>query len=355
MERKTILELLPCIRVNGRAVWDEKDGGLYCNWSASGITVGIEGTELRVKAAPLADELRLGEDVDPFLLWPSLGASEGGELIFRAECREEEWFTIFLGKKQRSEITLLKLNENARGKLKLLELETDGRFVPLSASDRKQIEFVGDSITCGFGNETNQADGTIVENVWTTFGVRTVLALDMDIRMICRSGICAVYIGDGEGGEETMEDIYPYTDALLDDRLQRDWRSWDFQGHPSDVVVVDLGTNDAFRVGQCREKEQLLQRKELFKKGYMEFIRQIRRYNGESCLICCCIGPMWYDLEAEIRKSVEELQNESGKTVFFRFSPIDPETEGYGAEYHPSGLTHKRMSEELTEFLRGQI
>lgn len=44
-----------------------------------------------------------------------------------------------------------------------------------------------------------------------------------------------------------MEDLYPYTDLITQEKLgvTENFKSWDFAKHPTDYLVLNIGTNDA--------------------------------------------------------------------------------------------------------------
>ena len=357
MTRKNIRELLPDMILNGRTVMDPETGVLYCDWSCSGFTVGVEGSSLRIRVNPEADAIQQSAGEPPLpLLWPEIGVAAREGLLFREECRESRWITVYEGKEYASrEITVTKLNENARGKLGVMELETDGGFFRPQQPIKKRIEVVGDSITCGFGNEPPAMSGLIRENGRNTYGFIAASLLDADVSLVGVSGICGVR-QQGKG-EPAMEDLYPYADALLAVKHGSAPEEWDFGKRRNDAVVINLGTNDAVRIRSAFDEEEKEELRSTFFRRYTEFVRTVRRLNGPQCLILCCAGPMDYSLAPEIRRAAEAVDPEmrSGRVLYFEFAPIDPVAEGYGSEFHPSGVTHRRMGIELAGQLRKNL
>lgn len=357
MTRKSIRDLLPEMILNGRIVTEPETGVLYCDWSCSGFTVGVDGGSLRIRVIPEADAIPQPAGEPPFpLLWPELGAAGREGLFFRGECCGEGWVTVYEGKEHASrEITVIKLNENARGKLGILELETDGCFYRPERPARKRIEIVGDSITCGFGNEPPAMNGLIRENGRNTYGFIAASLLDADVSLVGVSGICGVR--QQGSGEPAMEDLYPYADALLAEKHGNAPEEWDFGKRRNDAVVINLGTNDAVRIGTAFDRDEQEDQRSTFYRRYTEFVRTVRRLNGPECRILCCVGPMDYSLAPEIRRAAEAVDSEGsgGRVAYFGFAPIDPVAEGYGSEFHPSGITHRRMGAELADQLRKML
>ena len=151
-----------------------------------------------------------------------------------------------------------------------------------------------------------------------------------------------------------MEDLYPYADALLAEKHGNALEEWDFGKRRNDAVVINLGTNDAVRIGSAFDREEKEDLKSTFSRRYTEFVRTVRRLNGPECFILCCAGPMDYSLAPEIRRAAETVNEEerNGRIRYFEFAPIDPVAEGYGSEFHPSGVTHRRMGSGLAGQLR---
>lgn len=90
-----------------------------------------------------------------------------------------------------------------------------------------------------------------------------------------------------------------------------------------------------------------------FSDAYIAFLKAIRAANGPETRIICTLGPMNYYLYHDIAQAVDRFQQETcDKRVYLlRFQPIRP-SDGLGADGHPSLETHKKMADELLEFLK---
>ena len=357
-----ISRLMPMLNIHGRTIYDEEKEALYCNWTCSGFTAGVTGTYLKIRVTAESDQLpgMPGMPVPP-ADWPCVGAAKEDELIFRHECRsDDEWLTVWQsGSTETAEIRILKLSENARGKLGILEAETDGSFFPVHSS-KPVLEIVGDSITCGFGNEASNNSlefHTSEENGWEAYGPRAARELGYEFRMVCESGIMAVTPEHPLFPMHTMDDIYEYTDELYEKKHGREPQKWNFAEHPSDIVVINLGTNDSNPLRFYKDFGEIPGMEIWFRDRYKEFIRKVRKANGADTLIVCALGSMDYYLYHRILEAVDELIAETGdqKLCCFEFIPINVMFEGYGAMGHPSAKTHIRMGKELAYFLRSKV
>lgn len=357
-----IKELLPLIKVHGRTVYDEQSQALYCNWTCSGFTVKISGKTLKIKVKASYDQLQgMPNMPTPDPDWPCVGLALNDELIYRHVCNEEDdWLSVYETKEEKIvELRIVKVSENARGKLGILEVETDGEFLEYK-DERPLMEIIGDSITCGFGNEAENNSlvfKTSEENGWMSYGAQAARMLGYEFNMICESGISAAKPEHPMFPMHAMEDIYRYTDELFATKFKRENREWDFKKNHADIVVVNLGTNDSNPIRFYRDFNEIKAMEDWFHARYKEFIRQLRSLNGPDTFICCTLGSMDYYLYYHIRDIVEELKQETGdkKICCFEYIPINVMFEGYGAMGHPSMKTNNRMAKELVNYIKKYV
>ncbi len=353
-----IMELLPKCKVHGRTVSD--NDVFYMNWTCSGLTLRFHGKTLKVKVLAESDLVPgMPGMPQPPADWPCLGAAVGNDLIFRHECLEaEQWLTVYESEEEKTvDLRLVKLSENARGKLGIAEIETDGEFLDLPCEKTKTIEFVGDSITCGFGNESPRdafAFHTSEENGWITYASLAAKELGYDWSVVAESGIQAAKPEHPFMPMHAMEDIYAYTDELYDKKHGRELAKWDFEANHNDYVVLNLGTNDANPIRFYRDFNDVEGMELWFHDRYKEFVKQVRALNGPDTVIICSLGSIDYYLYHRIRDVVDELKKETGdeKLYSFEFIPVIAMMEGFGAAGHPSAKSHERMGRELAAFIR---
>ena len=361
--KKKAKELLPLLTTHGRTLFDEDRKALFFNWTCSGFTVAFSGTRLSARMTALGDKIPpMPGFPEPPVDWPCFGVvTENGELENRTECREEDApFTLWEGAPGEHSLRVVKLSENARGKLGLLELETDGEFLPAPANKRPVVEFVGDSITCGFGNEAADNDmvfRTREENGWTSYGALAARELGCEWSMICESGIAVSRPEREIFPMHAMDEIYAFTDELFDSKRGAEPAQWDFAARRSDIVVINLGTNDATPIRFYRDASEIEPMELHFQQKYKAFLKEVRRLNGPDALIVCSLGSMDYYLYDRLLAAVNEYKEETGdgKIVPFKFVAINFLTEGYGGGAHPSSKTHARMGAQLASFLRPYV
>ncbi len=357
-----IREVMPLLDIHGRTLYDEVKEAFCFNWSCSGFSIGVKGTYLKARVTAQCDQIPgMPSMPTPPPDWPVIGTVVDDELIFRHECRsEDEWVTLWqVDKPQDKVIRVIKPSEIARGKLGVLEIETDGSFYKVE-NNKKTMEIIGDSITCGFGNEApNNAFEfkTMEENGWMAYGAMAARELGYEFSMICESGIAAAKPEHPMFPMHDMMDIYRYTDELYDRKRGVEPAEWDFENNRKDIVIINLGTNDSNPIRFYRDFNEIEQMENWFHKKYKEFVTMIRELNGPDTWICCTLGSMDYYLYHHIKEVVAELKEETGdeKLCCFEYIPINMMFEGYGAAGHPSAKTHARMAKELAAYIRKYV
>jgi lysophospholipase L1-like esterase len=123
----------------------------------------------------------------------------------------------------------------------------EGSALSLPAAPLRRLEFVGDSITCGYGNELSTDDPgsysftSANENALLAYGGIAARALEADYVAIAASGRGLVRNYGGASGL-TAPEFYDLTAP------NASWPTWDSSRYTPDVIVVNLGTND-FSIG----------------------------------------------------------------------------------------------------------
>lgn len=217
----------------------------------------------------------------------------------------------------------------------------NGELIPVPEAPML-IEFVGDSITTGFGAypfEYQQGNQTSDRQAGTkSYAFLTAAELGMDIQKICTSGYGAEvgYNADGVN----MQDMYEYT-AYHHDHSTEDTK-WSFE-RPADIVVINMGTNDNGASKQKGVKEsQVL--------AGMKNLMEMARRNNPDAKIVWCTGMMGITFKSGIEGIVEEL---GGADNGYYFCVLPMNTSGGGG--HPDEQGHRDAAETLTQFLLDEV
>lgn len=210
----------------------------------------------------------------------------------------------------------------------------------------RRIEFIGNSITCGYGVESTNAPDPFedeTENHALTYASIVSRRLGALHTSISRSGIGVYrnYDGPREGNSQNMPRQWVYT--LFNDSSER----WDFSRYRPQLVCINLGTNDLSTSNFDLAR---------YEQAYRKFLADVRgKY--PSAKIVLITGPMLGEPENGMEKRVldricADFHKQGDKAVFrFDFTPQTGAL-GYGASWHPSKKQHEAMAAELLPFLR---
>ena len=221
----------------------------------------------------------------------------------------------------------------------------------------RKIEFIGNSITCGYGNEgldKNEHFDYATENHYYSYASITARNLEAQHWVVARSGIGAYRnYGEPKTGSpgSCMPVQYEYTAYAWKPDLRQQsgllGEKWDFSRYQPDVVCINLGTND---LSTNNYDLQLL------KQGYQKLLKMARQHNPQAKIVFLT-GSMLYNQELqEARQLLDEIAAEAhkaGDKEVYRFdmTPIDDEA-FYGNDWHPNVYQDEKMAAELTAYLR---
>jgi len=232
------------------------------------------------------------------------------------------------------------------------EHKKEGVLFP-SADKEHYIEFIGDSITCGYGvdGELGGKFSTETEDATKAYAYKTAELLDADYSLISYSGH-GVLSGYTVNGQKVKQLVMPYYEevghsgASLADHTKIQNDKWDFKKQP-DIVVINLGTNDASYTQSDNAKMRE------YAAEYTNMLKTIRAKNP-SAPILCVLGTMDGRLCDATELALINYKEETGdkEVKFIRLNPQSQEADGIGIDYHPSENTHQKTAEVVAPFIR---
>jgi len=221
----------------------------------------------------------------------------------------------------------------------------------------RKIEFIGNSITCGYGNEgldKMEHFDYATENHYYSYASITARNLEAQHWVCARSGIGAYrnYNGPKTGNPESCMPVqYEYTGYAIRPELRKEFaflgEKWDFSRYQPDVVCINLGTNDLSTNNYDLK---------LLKQGYQKLLKMVRQHNPKAKIVFLT-GSMLYQKELQeaiqlLNEIVAEAQKAGDQEIYrFDMSYIDGE-EFYGNDWHPNIYQDEKMAGELTAYLR---
>lgn len=253
-------------------------------------------------------------------------------------------------------VKVLKLSESASATVGIKDITVTavGGIKP-TADKAHRIEFIGDSITCGYGIDDEVKEHTFknsTEDGSKTYAYKTAMALDADYSTVSVSGIGVIsnYTSAGVKNDENVMPLY-YDKVGYSWSAFGDWQSpakleWDFNQFQPEAVVINLGTNDSSYVaGDVGRQAE-------FVEGYVAFIKQIRAKNPNATIFCT-LGIMGADLYPQIKEAVATYTAQTGdKNVTSMQFDQQNMNDGLCVDWHPSEKTNTKAAAKLTNYMK---
>ena len=249
-------------------------------------------------------------------------------------------------------VKIMLFSENNNGGIGIKSINTyicsNQKAIEPAEKKKINIEFLGDSITCAYGVEgkdQNENFKTTTENASKSYAYLASQILDADYSTVCYSG--AGIVSGYSGGEKNADNLFPphYKKISRNTNYQGEF---DFSKHKYDVVFINLGTNDNNYV-----KADTSKRNDEFTQEYVNFLGAVREANPDSYIICT-IGTLGCEEIYTLIEKAIKLFGDSRVKSFLSPSQ-DMNSDGIGSDWHPSAITHQKLSklvaEKITEVL----
>ena len=318
-------------------------------WNFPGIQImaAFEGTSLRMMAKPQSG-------------------------YFMAQIDQAEPFKVAFRGERDSVVTLATALPEGRHLVRLMYviegyeffpefwgfvLDKGCRLVEAPPFPDRKIEFIGNSITCGYGNEgldKFEHFDYATENHYYSYASIAARNLEAQHWVVARSGIGAYrnYDGPKTGNPESCMPVqYEYTGYAWKPELRQETSflsdKWDFSRYQPDVVCINLGTNDLSTNNYDLN---------LLKQGYKKLLKMGRQHNPKAKIVFLT-GSMLYNQELQeacqlLDEVTAEAQAAGDKEVYrFDIPHIDGEV-FLGNDWHPNIYQDEKMANELTAYLR---
>lgn len=208
-------------------------------------------------------------------------------------------------------------------------LEPGGALQPPPPRPERRIEFVGDSITAGYGVEGDSPTcpfSVATENVGRSFAAVAAEAVGAEMMVTAVSGIGVIrnYNDPEMIGSDAMTVRYGRALATEPRPL------WEFQRWRPDLVVINLGTNDFSTNPQPTEI--------IFVQAYIDLLNDIRRQYPFAPIIAMA-GPVMPDYAAGYVQTAVNHMNTAQHDPNVHFLPVPNNLvipTDYGCDYHPN-------------------
>lgn len=244
-------------------------------------------------------------------------------------------------------LTLTKRTEGEEGATTFygILLAEDGELTAPPPRPERRIEFFGDSITSGMGNEAPEDgpdDNKAEKNNVLAYGAITARNLNAEYVSTSQSGVglMASFVNF------TMQEFYDQLSAINNNDSV-----WDFSRWTPHVVVINLFQNDSALVEQRLNPVPTDEQRVAV---YYDFIKRIRSHYPEAFIVCT-LGTMdaakpgspWPDyIHAAVEQWKTETADERIDVMIFEFKDFYK---------HPRVHHHQENAEVLTAFIKEKM
>ena len=242
-------------------------------------------------------------------------------------------------------VRLEKISETQSRSGKFLGFYSDDQPVALPKRKR-QIEFIGDSYTVGYGNaspsrECNNEELFNTTNSQLAFGPLVARHFNADYQINASSGFGIVRNYNGTSPDKSLIALYPFTLYSNNYIYSGDWKP--------QAIVIGLGTNDFST--PLNSSERWKTRTELqqdYINKYAEFVNALHRKNPQAQFILMASDRMDGEVANQVSKVIEQVKAGGLKKID---SIIFTGLEYLGCHWHPSAKDDKLLADLLINYL----
>lgn len=321
----------------GRAAVE--DGSVRFDWPSTYFRVAFVGKKLSMR---VSDTKR-----DYYAVWVDSPTSEeptrivevkGNDTIIELVLPED----VKKSKVKEHQVVLQKRTEAGCGMTTVYEFITDGRFVQAEPLKARQIEFIGDSYTCGYGVDSESRRDPFTdetENASRTYASIVARYFDADYMTIAHSGRGICRNAGSNIPWEVMTDLYQYT-IDRDSTTRWDVSMSDFR--PT-MTVIYLGAND-FSSSMMPDYNK-------FREGYARLLGYVKANYGEDHPVLCVTPKTHEYLFTYVRNFVNNCGLKNVHYLGYCPSLHHSTDEDLGAGWHPNQKGQKKLAYSLIPYV----
>lgn len=309
---------------------------LLLDWSGSGFSFNFKGTGFNIFFGEHSGEqpVYIRVEVDGGGKCGILPAAIGGSSARFAVSNGKERVVIDGLSDRRHTVRVIRITEGA-DKLCIRGVEIDGEMLPPPLESVRRIEFLGDSITCGYGilgDESTTAFNTYEEDSSLAWAYTVAEKFGADAHFECISGKGIVCNCEG------AQDI---TFSKFFQIASRGGEPWNFASWVPQAVVINGGTNDGWGGATAEQFEQ----------GASELISLIRSKYTYAQIIWC-YGLMGDVFMPVLKKLFKKLGESDQKLHLLPLAPLNPKKGEIGGVGHPSIKANNRVASAVIAKLK---
>lgn len=324
----------PALLYSGR--WDRTDPALpKASWPGFAVSTDFQGSSIQVRMNDSGNYFNV--EVDGKFL-RTIGGKRGSHLTYLLADRLGEGV-------HRVRLQRRNINFKQPTAIEGFVVDVDATLGLPGKSQRKRVEFIGDSYTVAEGNEAAAATLSWeakypVTDFAKSYAVLLGEALDAEVSAVCRSGSGLVCTWKGDR-KRPMGERYGWT--LMESAEPK----WKFDEPSANLVVISLGLND-FSGLKERSGTVSPAASAGFREAYRRLIAQVRQHHAKARIVALAPFTPW---ARENISAVVEAEKATGKNDVF-YAQFDYFADGYVADGHPTVETHRKMAVQILDQLK---
>lgn len=252
-------------------------------------------------------------------------------------------------------VRLVKRSESpwAAGEFGGLVAAAGGEILPKPAARTRQIEYIGDSYTAGYGNMSTTRDcsgnGGVNRNTNSdlSFGALTARTLNADFQINAYSGLGMVRNYNGGNAGISYRTYYDRALLNVEGDVWQNPGTWRPQ-----LVVVGLGANDFSTAINSGEQWTPASLVAAYKSAYHGFLDKVRaRYGPGTTIVVSATRVSDATTFADAAQQVVRDRNSQGDSRVRYWYYDDPALDRLGCDWHFSARDHRLISGLLADYV----
>lgn len=253
-------------------------------------------------------------------------------------------------------LQIIKRTESFVGAIEFkgINIESNASTKSYKGLPKKKILFIGNSITCGYGNDTSIATNPSTgftsknENNYQSYGQIAARKLNTQYHAFAFSGRGLYKNYDGS--------IYNPIPVMFDQVIPENTKfKWNHEQYQPNIIFCNLGTNDFSSESSGHGSIDSI----TFCLKYEKFISRLKTLYPKSTIVLT-VGTMmsdyypvggkhWTRIQAYTKAVVETEQKNGNSNIYYL--AMTPQVPPYGEDWHPSVKTHEKMAQEIVQFI----
>ena len=324
------------------------------DWTATYFRIAFSGQSLTMKASDLkvgaADDEAAAKLHNYYAVWIDSPTSAEPHRIIEVKPGEQVIELVdpmYLKKSRRSvhEVVVQKRTEGEQGRTTIYEFTADkGQFFPATPLKERQLEFIGDSYTCGYGIDAPTKEEKFspeTENASRSYAAIVSRYFDADYIAVAHSGMGMARNYNSKFAKWHMPERYLQTFDMDSTQATR-WNAADHAFKPA-MSIIYLGAND-FSVSMQPKYES-------FRDNYYRIIKQMKANYGEDHPVLCVATKAHEFLGEYVREMAKNCGMKNVQYLVYCPAQHNHTNEDLGADVHPNYNGQKKKAYSIIPYI----